>query len=205
MFTDQLTRAIAAARTPQLDHLSAELWKAYAAGALSDDDAQAAAEAIRERKLVSTPKAPSPPKARRQRSPDRQASIARRRHLAASGPMPPALAARFTQAEMAAFRIIADEVRQHGVCALHIDAIAARAGTCRTVVKNALREARRLNLVTVQERRRRYLAASGPMPPALAARFTQAELAALRIVSDEVRHHGVCALHIDAIAAARRA
>ena len=45
MFTDQLTRAIATARAPQLDHLSAELWKAYAAGALSDDDAQAAAEA----------------------------------------------------------------------------------------------------------------------------------------------------------------
>jgi hypothetical protein len=154
MFTDQLTRAIAAARTPQLDHLSAELWKAYAAGALSDDDAQAAAEAIRERKLASAPKAPLPPKARRQRSPDRQASIARRRHLAASGPMPPALAARFTQAEMAAFRIVSDEVRHHGVCALHIDAIAARAGTCRTTVKNALREARRLDLVTVQERRR---------------------------------------------------
>jgi hypothetical protein len=69
--------------------------------------------------------------------------------------MPPALAAGFTQAEMAAFRIVSDEVRHHGVCALHIDAIAARAGTCRTTVKNALREARRLNLVTVQERRRR--------------------------------------------------
>jgi hypothetical protein len=68
--------------------------------------------------------------------------------------MPPALAAGFTQAEMAAFRIVSDEVRHHGVCALHIDAIAARAGTCRTTVKNALREARRLNLVTVQERRR---------------------------------------------------
>jgi hypothetical protein len=42
------------------------------------------------------------------------------------------------------------------------------------------------------------------MPPALAARFTQGELAALRIVSDEVRHHGVCTLHIDAIAARAR-
>jgi hypothetical protein len=155
MFVEHLTRAIAAARTPKLDHLSAELWKAYAAGALSDDDAQAAAEAIRERKLASAPKAPPPPKARRQRSPDRQASIARRRHLAASGPMPPALAARFTTGELAALRIVSDEVRHHGVCALHIDAIAARAGTCRTTVKNALREARRLNLVTVQERRRR--------------------------------------------------
>src|SRR5271156_2616162 len=125
MFTDQLTRAIAAARTPQLDHLSA-------------DDAQAAAEAIRERKLASAPKAPPPPKARQQRSPDRQASIARRRHLAASGPMPPALAARFTQAEMAALRIIGDECRVHGCCALHIDAIAARAGVCRTTAQNAI-------------------------------------------------------------------
>jgi hypothetical protein len=69
--------------------------------------------------------------------------------------MPPALAARFTQAEMAVFRIVSDEVRHHGVCALHIDAIAARAGTCRTTVKNALREARRLGLITVEERRRR--------------------------------------------------
>src|SRR5271169_2519811 len=155
MFVEHLTRAIAAARTPQLDHLSAELWKAYAAGALTDAAAQAAAEAIRARKLASAPRPPPPPKARRQCSPDRQASIARRRHLAASGPMPPALAARFTQAEMAAFRIISDEVRHHGVCGLHIDAIAARAGTCRTTVKNALREARRLGLITVEERRRR--------------------------------------------------
>jgi hypothetical protein len=52
--------------------------------------------------------------------------------------MPPALAARFTQAEMAAFRIVSDEVSHHGVCALHIDAIAARAGTCRTTVKKWL-------------------------------------------------------------------
>jgi hypothetical protein len=99
-----------------------DLWKAYAAGALSDDSPS-------ERKLASAPKAPPPPKARRQRSP-RQVSIARRRHRAASGPMPPALAARFTQAETATFRIVADEVRHHGVCALHIAAIAARVGTC---------------------------------------------------------------------------
>jgi hypothetical protein len=62
-----MTRAIAAARTPQLDHLSAELWKAYAAGALSNDDAQAAAEAIRERKLASAPppgQAPAGPSSR---------------------------------------------------------------------------------------------------------------------------------------------
>jgi hypothetical protein len=104
MFVEHLTRAIAAARTTQLDHLSAELWKAYAAGALSDDDAQAAAEAIHERKLAGAPKAPPSPKARRQRSPDKQASIERRRHLAASGPMPPALAAAALAALMAEWR-----------------------------------------------------------------------------------------------------
>jgi hypothetical protein len=70
--------------------------------------------------------------------------------MAASGP---ALASRFTRSELAALRIIGDEIRAHGCCALHMDAIAARAGTCRTVVKNALREARRLGMVTVTERR----------------------------------------------------
>src|SRR4029077_20982898 len=98
---------------------------------------------------------PPPPKARRQRSPDRQASIERRRRLAASGPMPPALAARFTQGELAALRIISDEVRLQCCCVLHIDAIAARPVPCRPVVKNALREARRLGMVTITERRRR--------------------------------------------------
>jgi len=34
------------------------------------------------------------------------------------------------------------------------------------------------------------------MPPALAARFTVAELACLRIVADEVRDRGVCSLTI---------
>jgi hypothetical protein len=36
----------------------------------------------------------------------------------------------------------------------HVDAIAARAGTCRTVVKDAIREAQRLGLLVRIERRR---------------------------------------------------
>jgi hypothetical protein len=40
------------------------------------------------------------------------------------------MASRFTQGELAALRIIGDECRQHGCCALHLDAIAARAGVC---------------------------------------------------------------------------
>ena len=47
-----------------------------------------------------------------QRSPDRQASIERRRRLAASGPLPPAMAARFTVSELAVLRIVANRNNQ---------------------------------------------------------------------------------------------
>ena len=68
--------------------------------------------------------------------------------------MPPASACRFTTSELAVLRIVGDEVRAHGVCGLHIDALAARAGCCRTTAQNAIREAKRLGLLTVEERRR---------------------------------------------------
>jgi hypothetical protein len=76
------------------------------------------------------------------------------RHLAASGPMPPALACKFTVSELAVLRIVGDEVRQHGHCDRCVDEIAARAGVCRSLVKNAIRTAARLGLLTVEERRR---------------------------------------------------
>jgi hypothetical protein len=68
--------------------------------------------------------------------------------------MPPALACKFTVSELAVLRIIGDEVRQHGHCARCVDEIAARAGVCRRMVQNAIREAARLGLLTVEERRR---------------------------------------------------
>jgi hypothetical protein len=52
---------------------------------------------------------------------------------------------------LAVMRIIGDEVRAHGLCALHIDVIAARAGVGRPSVQSAVLEARDLGLVTVQE------------------------------------------------------
>jgi hypothetical protein len=64
--------------------------------------------------------------------------------------MPPALAANFTTGEQAALAVIA---RQPGKCGLFIDAIAAMAGTCRSVVQSAVREAARLGLVRMTERR----------------------------------------------------
>src|SRR5918993_641294 len=164
-FSDQMTAAIDEARTlTRLDHLSRAIWQGLAAGALADDDAQALAERLHARRSLIRgeikpvglpPGRPSifPPK-RLQRAPKRPVAIARRRHLAASGPMPPALACKFTVSELAVLRIVGDEVHQHGQCDRCVDEIAARAGVCRSLVKNALRTAARLGLLTVEERRR---------------------------------------------------
>src|SRR5215210_7726435 len=164
-FCDQMAAAIDGARTlTRLDHLSRSIWQGLAAGAVADDDAQALAERLHARRSIVRgeikpvgipPGRPSlfPPR-RPQRAPQRPVAIARRRHLAASGPMPPALACKFTVSELAVLRIIGDEVRQHGQCDRCVDEIAARAGVCRSMVKNAIREAARLGLLTAEERRR---------------------------------------------------
>src|SRR5215218_7539614 len=164
-FCDQMAVAIDSARTlTRLDHLSRAIWQSLAAGAVADDDAQALAERLHARRTLLRgeikpvgipPGRPSifPPR-RAQRAPQRPVAIARRRHLAASGPMPPALACKFTVSELAVLRIIGDEVRQHGHCARCAEEIAARAGVCRRMVQTALREAARLGLLTIEERRR---------------------------------------------------
>ena len=70
-----------------------------------------------------------------------------------SGIVPAKIAASFTMAELAVLTVVARQCQRTGVCTLHIDAIAALAGCCRTVVKNALRQARLLGLLLVKERR----------------------------------------------------
>src|SRR3982751_919942 len=164
-FCDQMAAAIDGARTlTRLDHLSRSIWQGLAAGTVDDNDAQTLAERLHARrgvlrgdlKPVGIPVGrPSlfPPR-RLQRAPQRPVAIARRRHLAASGPMPPALACKFTVSELAVLRIVGDEVRQHGHCDRCVDEMAARAGVCRSLVKNAIRTAARLGLLTVEERRR---------------------------------------------------
>src|SRR5215211_6555033 len=77
----------------------------------------------------------------------------RRRRWAASGALPPALAARFTLAETAVLAVIAAEALRHGRCTLVIEHIAALAGVGRSTVKRALRAAQGLGLVRIEERR----------------------------------------------------
>jgi hypothetical protein len=69
--------------------------------------------------------------------------------------MPPALAAKFTTAELAVLKVVADEVVANGVCSRSLAEIAARAGCCRSTAQNSLRSAARAGLLTIEERRRR--------------------------------------------------
>jgi hypothetical protein len=70
-----------------------------------------------------------------------------------SGVIPNRIAANFTMGELAVLTVIGRQCQRGGACTLHIDAIAARAGVCRTVVKNTLRAARAKGLLLVKERR----------------------------------------------------
>jgi hypothetical protein len=91
--------------------------------------------------------------AKPQRAPDKQAAYERRHRLAYSGAMPPHLAGQFTPAEMAVFRIVADEVRARGKCAISMAEIGARSGTCRKTAQRALHHAKAEELLRIEERK----------------------------------------------------
>lgn len=82
-----------------------------------------------------------------QRIPDREKARARRYQLAMSGPLPPHLAAPFTVSQLAILRIVADDCAKDGACTDHVEALAARAGTCRRNAQYALRDAERAGLI----------------------------------------------------------
>ena len=157
-----------------LDGIARTLWADWADKKLTDDQAGALAETLERRKhevrgvdtvAARAPQVSAAAKAQgrpsyfpaKRKGPvcqNRRVSIERRRTLAASGPMPPALACLFTTGELAALRIIADEARDRKQCRLTLGEIAARAGVGITTARNALRYAAREGLVTIEERRR---------------------------------------------------
>jgi hypothetical protein len=167
MLVDDIADRIALACPGEIDGIIKDMWVDHTHGLLTESDmegldeaARARREAIQERRTETRPKpwtapssAPRGSARRRQRSPDRQASIERRRRMVGTIAMPPSLAAKFTWGEVAVLRVVGDQVKRHGSCSLYIDAIAAMAGMHRTTVQNALRQARRLGLITVEERR----------------------------------------------------
>ncbi len=80
------------------------------------------------------------------------ASMERRRRWAASGRLPPGLAARFTLAEQAVLGVVAAETSAGAIAARHRP-LGCDRRRGRDHVRNAVREACRLGLVTVEERR----------------------------------------------------
>lgn len=148
MFVDEMRRAIAGAPRTELHGLSGAVWKAYGAGAVGEDDAQALAELIEAKKVV-----PPAPTVRRRVGcrPRTPASMERRRRWVASGLLPPAIAARFTMGEGAALAVIAVEIGKRGACKLTINHIAALAGVGRSTVRNAVRQAVALGLLRSEE------------------------------------------------------
>src|SRR4051812_29004768 len=104
MFAEQLRQAVEASPRVELPKVSALLWKAYAAGQVSEAEAQALSDLIEARRAL--PAAPKPAQRRLGSRPRSGASMERRRRWAAAGALPPALAARFTPAETAVLAVI---------------------------------------------------------------------------------------------------
>lgn len=173
MFAEEIRRAVEAASRERLPVVAALMWGAFEQGQVSEAEAEALSGLIEARQLSGTicssgqnsdaaetnDEAARPserrarPKSRRGSRPRTDASMGRRRRWAASGRLPPALAAQFTLAEQAVLALVAAETVQHKDCRLAIGHLAAIAGVAETTVRNAIREARKLGMVTVEERR----------------------------------------------------
>ena len=174
IYADEIRRQVEAASRAALPAVTAALWKAYGAGQITEAEAEALSVLIEGRQLSGngqrsgqspngsatvTPQtgdtaqnALGRPRRAVGSRPRTDASMERRRRWAASGRLPPRIAARFTLAEQAVLALVAAETARRKDCRLSIENMAAVAGVCRSTVKNAIREARQLGLLTVEER-----------------------------------------------------
>lgn len=151
MFANELRRAVETAPRMKLPEVASLMWRACAEQQITEAEAEELSGLIEARNAV-PPSVPAPRTSVGSR-PRSGGSMERRRSRAASGRLPPALAARFTQAEVAVLAVVAETVARTGDCRRCIDQIGALAGVCRSTVKNALREAAAQGLVTVEQRR----------------------------------------------------
>ena len=119
---------------------------------MTEDEASQLSDLIEAKKVVQVPE--KPVQRRVGSRPRSSASMERRRSWAAAGRLPPALAAQFTLAEQAVLAVTAVEVSKRGVCTLTVAHLAALAGTSESTVRNALREAEALGLISIERRRR---------------------------------------------------
>ena len=167
-YADEIRRQAEGAARAALPAITAALWRAYSDGKITEAEAEALSGLIEARTDAPAARRPltealtnrhtsqdrqsSPRRAGVGSRPRTDASIERRRRWAASGRLPPAIAARFTLAEQGVLALVAAEVVRRKDCRLAVGHLAAIVGVAETTVRNAIREARKLNLLTVEER-----------------------------------------------------
>ena len=174
-YADAIRRQAEDAPRAALPAVTKALWTAFAAGQITEAEAEALSALIEARgssdRARGAGQTPNPTgtfafavtdavqdRQNRRRTgvgsrPRSNASLERRRRWAASGRLPPALAARFTLAEHAVLALVAAESTRRGDCRLSVPHLAAVAGVAETTVRNALREGKKLGLLTIEERR----------------------------------------------------
>lgn len=161
MFSEEIRRQAMSAPRAALPDVAAALWKAFAAGAVSEAAAEELSGLIEARMTLPLSRTAAEGSESLKAAPPRHvgsrprtdASLERRRRWAASGRLPPALAARFSLGEQAVLALVAAESVRRKDCRLAVGNLAALAGVSETTVRNAIREAVRLGLLTVEERR----------------------------------------------------
>ena len=175
LYAEEIRRQAEDAPRAALPAIASAMWKAFAEGNVSEAEAEALSVLIEARQSSETRQpigqTPNPtgtgsaviggirssgqrgPRTSVGSRPRTDASMERRRRWAASGRLPPALAARFTLAEHAVLALVAAETARRGDCQLAIEHMAAVVGVSRSTVRNAIREARKLRLLAVEERR----------------------------------------------------
>lgn len=152
-----LDAAIAAAPRCRLDDMARAIWAALAGDQITEHDAERLSGAIEARRAETALKHSKRqmPASAPLKPVQRQAAIERRRRQAASGALPPSIAAQFTLGEQAALAVIARAARQQrgGPLQWFTDKIAALAGVSRSTARNAIRKAKALGFLHVTEQR----------------------------------------------------
>lgn len=151
MYVEEIRRQVEVAPRAALPAVAAALWRALADGQVTESEAEELSGLLEARRTVQS--AAKPLQRHVGSRPRSSASMLRRRTWAARSLAPPQIAAQFTLAEQAVLAVVAAEVRRRQACDWTIGQIAAVSGVSETTVKRALREARRLGLVSIQERR----------------------------------------------------
>ncbi len=170
MYADEIRRRAEEAPQAALPAIATALWRAFGDGQITEAEAEVLSGLIEARQSRGVQDYRMPLQAAEQPQdgarqigtvlprragsrPRTDASMERRRRWAASGRLPPQLAAQFTLAEQAALAVVAVETVKRGDCRLYHEQIAALAGVSRSTVRATLRRAKDLGIITIEERR----------------------------------------------------